>query len=147
MAVLGSGGRGLLDPFPYWGILYLSLRSQAPAKRNKPGFCPSSAFQLCLPLNFPTNWALKGKQGSGQEASQNNFGQYGFFITSVKRHEHLWPNVNTAQFRHLMEFEKWGWRLIGVQKINLFYCHKAVTVPQLKYQPFGKAIKPTHAVG
>jgi hypothetical protein len=32
-------------------------------------------------------------------------------------------------------------------KINLFYCHEAVTVAQPKDQPFGKAIKPTHAVG
>lgn len=37
--------------------------------------------------------------------------------------------------------------MIEVQKINLSYCREAVTVAQLKYQPFGKAIKSTHAVG
>lgn len=62
------------------GIFYPSPRPQAPVKLNKPLFCLSTAFWVSLLLNFPTNWALKGKQGSGQKAPQSNLGQYGFFI-------------------------------------------------------------------
>lgn len=64
----------------YRGIFYPSPRSKAPAKLNKPVFCLSTALQVSLQLNFPANWALKGKYGSGQKGSQSNLGQYGFFI-------------------------------------------------------------------
>lgn len=52
----------------------------------------TSSFVFTLPPRWasswisPTSWALKGKQGSGQKASQSNLGQWGFFITSAKCH-------------------------------------------------------------